>query len=247
MTTDNSLSTPAEPPPPPGPRNKILALLLLALVVGIYVAAWNGIRLPKIPQSASSKDSSRSFAEVDAAQALGDNKRARRILSALATKGNHEAQFRIGLLYEQGTAKHAPDIKKAVPWYRKAAAGGLIKATARLGHLYLQGVGVTQDFKRARPLLERAADAGNAAAQFDLARMWEHGWGGEKHLPMAYAWFEYSARQGYEPAVKARDRLLASLKPDQSAEGQKLLRTLKGEVFAAATKATPEQGASHHG
>jgi TPR repeat protein len=244
MTTDNNLSTPAQPRPP-GPHNKILALLLLALAVGIYVATWSGIRLPKFPPSAS-KASSRSLAEVAAAQAVGDNKRARQVLSALAAKGNHEAEFRLGLLYEQGTAKHAPDIKLALPWYQKAAAGGLIKATARLGHLYLRGVGVTQDFKRARSLLVRAADAGNAAAQFDLARMWEHGWGGEKHLPMAYAWFEYSARQGYELAVKARDRLLASLKPNQSAEGQNLLQTLKGQVFNAATKAAPEHGSSHH-
>jgi hypothetical protein len=63
---------------------------------------------------------------------------------------------------------------------------------------------------------------------------------------MAYAWFEYAARQNYEPAVKARDRLLATLKPDQTAEGQKLLQKLKGQVVASAGKALAKQGRPDH-
>jgi TPR repeat protein len=243
MTSVNSGPNSVEPPP--GPGGKILALLLLVFVVGVYIATLSGLRLPKSKWSASSSKTW-SLADVSAAQAAGDYKRAQRMLLALATKGNHKAQFLLGLDYEEGPGGRTPEIAKAVGWYQKATDGGLVRATARLGHLYLQGVGVTQDFKRARMLLEQAADAGNAAAQFDLARMWEHGWGGEKHLPMAYAWFEYAARQNYEPAVKARDRLLATLKPDQTAEGQKLLQKLKGQVVASAGKALAKQGRPDH-
>ena len=77
------------------------------------------------------------------------------------------------------------------------------------------GIGVLQDFTKARALLNEAADSGNARAQYDLARMWEHGWGGEKNLAMAYALLELSARQDFAQAVKARNTLLSTLPTDR--------------------------------
>lgn len=227
-------------PKPPGRGTQLLffgALLLLAAF------ALGTTRFPSRSVASASlfEHHTSTLSDAQAAISSGDIKRGREILLALAKKGNAEAEYQLGLAYEIGSPVGAPEIREAVTWYEKAAAHGVMHAKARLGHIYLKGVGVTQDFAKARGLLEEAADAGNARAQFDLARMWESGWGGPMKLPVAYAWFELSARQDYRPAVTARNRLLSTMNPQQVAEGQSLLAKFSQGVFhPEATTGRPE-------
>jgi TPR repeat protein len=59
-----------------------------------------------------------------------------------------EAQFNVGLLYENGQGV-PQDYVQARQWYAKAAAQGYAGAQSNLGRLYEFGHGVTQDYVQA--------------------------------------------------------------------------------------------------
>lgn len=75
-------------------------------------------------------------------------------------------------LYQLGRA-YAADRKtgEAVKIYRQAIAKGSTAAMVELGVMYGTGAGVAQDKAQARSLFERAAKAGNARANVDLAAL----------------------------------------------------------------------------
>lgn len=77
-------------------------------------------------------------------------------LSALAIKGDAQAQADLGQLLEKGRGT-AVDPKEAAEWYRKAADQGNQDGQHRLGALYAQGLGVTRDLVEAYMWLSIAA------------------------------------------------------------------------------------------
>ena len=112
-------------------------------------------------------------------EAYFDNKdytKAREIWEPLAEAGNAEAQFNLGVLYENGRGV-ARDYSKARKWWEKAAAAGDVKAQNNLGSLYENGLGVEQDYAKAREFYEKAATAGDAKAQYGLGLLWPPGFG----------------------------------------------------------------------
>ena len=58
-----------------------------------------------------------------------------------ARKGNAEAQYQLGVIYERGDDQEQ-NFYKAVRWHRKAAKQGHAKAQAHLGELLATGQGV---------------------------------------------------------------------------------------------------------
>jgi hypothetical protein len=50
-----------------------------------------------------------------------------------AAQGSAEAQYMLGLMYENGDGGLVPDRARAMEWYRRAAARGCVPAKARLG------------------------------------------------------------------------------------------------------------------
>ena len=62
----------------------------------------------------------------------------------LAERGNAEAQYRIGRMYEFGNG-YAQDKAQGIAWVRKAAAQGHVDAEQELGVVYATGDGVAQD------------------------------------------------------------------------------------------------------
>src|SRR5210317_891265 len=62
----------------------------------------------------------------------------------LASTGNAEAQFNVGLMYKDGDGV-PQDHAKAAEWYRKAAEQGYAEAQYYLGISYYYGEGVHQD------------------------------------------------------------------------------------------------------
>ena len=82
-----------------------------------------------------------------------------------AEQGNAQAQFNLGLMYDQGRGvrqNHA----QAVQWYRKAAEQGDAEAQLNLGNIYANGRGVRQDYAQAVQWYRKAAEQGVAAAQY---------------------------------------------------------------------------------
>jgi TPR repeat protein len=61
------------------------------------------------------------------------------------SQGRANAQYQLGLLYEQGEGVVAPDAAQAARWYRLAAYQGEPAAQARLALMYRDGRGVAPD------------------------------------------------------------------------------------------------------
>ncbi len=86
----------------------------------------------------------------------------------LAMRGKPQAQYNLGLLYEQGQGV-PQDYAQAIKWYRKAAKQGETSAQVRLGVLHEEGLGVPQDYAQAHMWFNLAAAQGDkkAASQRD--------------------------------------------------------------------------------
>jgi len=85
---------------------------------------------------------------------------ARKIWQALAKRGNAEASFNLGILYEDGLGV-SQNLAEALLHYKTAAIGGSFKAQYRLGLLYFTGKIVPLDKVKAKRWLTRAAVGGD--------------------------------------------------------------------------------------
>jgi hypothetical protein len=79
-----------------------------------------------------------------------------KIWLAEAEKGNVEAQYYVGKIYEGGLGT-PPDYASAARWYQKAAAKGHGASQFALGSLYEKGLGVPADEKQAFSYYRSAA------------------------------------------------------------------------------------------
>ena len=77
----------------------------------------------------------------------------------LAERGNAQAQFNLGMMYENGQGVRQ-DYAEALRWYRKAAEQGYAKAQYNLGLMYANGHGVHQDFHLSKEWFGKACDGG---------------------------------------------------------------------------------------
>ena len=128
-----------------------------------------------------------------------DFARAAKELRPLAEKGNAEAQYRVGLMYEYG--KGFPQDKvQAVSWLRKSATQGHIQAQVEIAVILATGDGVAQDDKQAVDWFRKAAEQGNVIAQYNLGLLYAKGQGIARDDAQAIAWFRKSADQGYTGA-----------------------------------------------
>jgi len=88
----------------------------------------------------------------------------------LAELGDVEAQYNLGVMYDEGTSE-VQDLGKAAEWYRMAAEQGFVDAQANLGMMYYQGQGVSRDHEQAARWLQLAADNGDSEAREILRRI----------------------------------------------------------------------------
>lgn len=81
----------------------------------------------------------------------------------LAELGDIEAQYNIGVMYDEGAGR-PQDLALAAAWYRKAAQQGFMDAQTNLGMMYYHGQGVGQDRDEAAKWFRLAADQGDKEA-----------------------------------------------------------------------------------
>ena len=79
-----------------------------------------------------------------AAFSRGDYQKALKEFSILAEEGWHDAQFNLGLMYDNGEGVPR-DYQEALKWYSRSAEQGNAWAQYNLGLMYLQGKGVVRD------------------------------------------------------------------------------------------------------
>jgi hypothetical protein len=76
-----------------------------------------------------------------------------------------------------------------------------------IGYMYNKGRGVSKDSAEAFKWYLKAAEQGNAAAQYALGLLYEQGKGTAKDKQIAATWYRKAAEQGNENAKKALTRL----------------------------------------
>lgn len=115
-----------------------------------------------------------------------------------AERGDPEAQFALGRMYEQGLGARE-NLEEAGKWFRLAAESGNTLAQVRLGQLYLAGrlEGKPED---AVQWLSQAAEAGDDVAQFQLGLLYLEGSGVPVDEREAARWLEVAAEQGHTEA-----------------------------------------------
>lgn len=108
--------------------------------------------------------------------ALGDVDSARQTWVAFAEGGDAEAQFMLGLSYdEEGNPA------EAARWYECSANQGHAAAENNLGLLYYEGRGVEQSIATAKTWFERSAEHGFARAHHNLGVLMLFEEGNEQH------------------------------------------------------------------
>ena len=150
-----------------------------------------------------------------------------------AEQGDASAQNALGDIFRYGSDVIQKDAAEAIKWYKKAAEQLYDYALNNLGDCYYYGEGVEQDYVQAAKWYKQAAERGNeyapdnlelliqkldnaaaqgdAAAQCNLAKCYDGGWGVEQDDEEAEKWFYIAAKQGdaeaqYHLGLKLRNK-----------------------------------------
>jgi len=148
-----------------------------------------------------------------------DERAAGELFEKAALQGLPNAQYNLGVIYDNGIGRAADDAM-AYFWYSAAADQGHVPAQYNLGVAAAQGKGAPRDYAVAALWFERAARGGLPDAQFNLGQMYESGIGVPRDAEKAYEFYAAADAQGYPPA---RQRMIA----------------LESRIAARPTPATP--------
>jgi hypothetical protein len=135
------------------------------------------------------------YEDAVAAFQRGDYATALRLWRPLADQGNSNAQYVLGMMYDDGLGV-AQDIREAVQWYRTAAEHGNAWAQYNLGAKYTMGVGVPLSYQEAARWYGLAAAQGNVGAERSLGVAYANGRGVPQDYVEAVKWFRLAAGQG---------------------------------------------------
>lgn len=132
--------------------------------------------------------------------AFGGNEELFRDIEVLAKKGNPEAQYHLGMFYNNGIGV-AQNTKAAYEWFQKSAAGSDPLGNYKLGCYYNgQGKGVVAiDHQKALQYKLIAAKQGYALAQVDVASIFFQ----DGNQNEALHWLKLAAAQGDFDALYA--------------------------------------------
>ena len=148
-------------------------------------------------------------------------------ISARARKGDAEAQYQLGVIYEKGEAQ-PQNFYKAVKWHRKAGKQGHAEAQAHLGELLASGQGVEQvDYAEAIKWMRKAADQGQGIAQLYLATIYTEGAGFSvsKDYVKAYKWLNIADVSGEDVDNREIKNLKKKMTEAQIAEAERNIKT----------------------
>jgi len=143
-----------------------------------------------------------------------------------AEAGDAAAQYRLGLLYDEGSGVPQNSIQ-AKEWFEKAATQGHARAQLHLGMVYLAGDGAPQSAQMALIWFHRAAEQEEGLAFAKLGGMYARGRGVLQDFIQAHMWYNLGAAHGDLKAAEARDALAQQMSATQIAEAQRLAREWK--------------------
>lgn len=161
----------------------------------------------------SSAGNAGALGDADKAYKSSNYAKAIKLYKSPALKGNPNAQFALGVMYENGQGV-AQDYAEAFKWYRLAAEQGtaeeqakdrwygyakgpnIVNAQTNIGYMYANGLGVTKDYTEAVRWYRLAAEQGDAKAEVLLARMYDDGNRIKQDYVEAVKWWRMAAEQG---------------------------------------------------
>lgn len=112
-----------------------------------------------------------------------------------AARGGHgEAQFYLGMMYQEGDGVDQ-NSEEALKWLRQAARKKVADAENFLGVMYADGDGVAEDLPEAARWFRLAADRGHPAAQENLGALYMQGRGAPKDEREGARLFRLAAEQ----------------------------------------------------
>lgn len=160
-----------------------------------------------------------------AAARAGDYATALREWRPLAESGNRDAQFNLGLLYENGLGIDR-DGAEAARWYRLAAEQNDRTAQAYLGEMYAQGLGVERDDIEALRWYKTAAERGHAPSQYNVGLFFATGRGVAPSDVQAAAWITVAHENG-APKTDLLDTLKRHMSPSHLEEAKRLAEDVR--------------------
>lgn len=113
----------------------------------------------------------------------------------LAQKGNAEAQFKVGEMYETGFGVKK-DMAEATSWITKAANQGHETAGFKLLYWDIEKNGITDANKGKYESLQAKADEGDPQAQYYVGKMYSRGVGVKRNSNKALGWLNKAALVG---------------------------------------------------
>jgi TPR repeat protein len=132
---------------------------------------------------------------------LLSTERSRVQITSAAEKGDAEAQFQLGGIYDMGRGVPI-NHSAAVEWWAKASAQGHAQAQEELGYMYKVGdTGVFQNKTKALKWLTEAANQGRPHALFSLGCQYKDGDGVQKDIKKGVGFLEAAAEFGHAGAA----------------------------------------------
>ncbi len=158
----------------------------------------------------------------------GDHEEAMRQFLKLAHRGDAEAQYFLGYMYDTGQGISA-DKAEAARWYERAAVQGYMPAEVYTGYIYAVGNGRRKDLDKAKAWYKKAAVKGDMIAQNNLGSLLQQEEGNKQSLYQAAQWFLASAMQG-NPSAQFN---LANMYREGKAIRRDLEKAVKWYMLAA--------------
>ncbi len=137
-------------------------------------------------------------------------------------RGDPEAQFRYGLLFDKGDLGVKQNYSEAFKWFHQSAEQGNQFGQLGLGLMYHEGRGAPKDYALAAKWLRKAAQQGHPSAQHVLGSLYFAGFGVKKDVVEAYKWVSLGlARQGYSDAQKELADIKSTMTSEQIKEAER--------------------------
>ncbi len=124
-----------------------------------------------------------------------DPVKASELFASAAARGHPEAQYYLGLLYQNGTGVAQDDVQ-AFNWFLASSEAGNASAQFELSRALLKGVGTPENQSEAMRWLEEAAGSGQVDAQYYLGQAIETGAGVAQSSENALKWYRRAAEGG---------------------------------------------------
>jgi TPR repeat protein len=145
-----------------------------------------------------------------------------------AAEGNAEAQFALGFSLAAGASPQ--DYASAMEWYQKAADQNHHLAQFNLGQMFAQGQGMPASNSMALMWIRRAAEGGDAGAQYDMGNRCFRASANESESDASesrtesYKWFTLAAAQNYRDAQLRADSATMKMTRQEVTEGDRRVK-----------------------